>query len=88
MALIITFLLGIANFAMQRGVLECGHPALDLMPAAMLRHGARWAMAAEFLVLVGALYLVALGETTWAWAYFGYSVVNGVAGWAIITRRM
>lgn len=88
MALIITFLLGIGNFAMQRAVLDCGHPALDLMPAVMRRNGARWALVAEFLVLVGALYLVALGETYWAWAYFGYSVINGVAGWAILTNRL
>lgn len=88
MALIITFLLGIGNFAMQRAVLECGHPALEMLPAALRRNGARWALAAEFLVLVGALYLVSVGETYWAWAYVGYTVINCGAGWAIVTKRL
>lgn len=87
MLLVITFLLGIGNFALQRAVQNSGHPALDMLPAALRRNG-NWALVAEYVVLAGALYLVSIGETGWGWAYFVYSLVNALGAWAILTRRM
>lgn len=87
MAMVITFLLGIANFALQRAVLDSGHPALRSLPPALQRNAPRWALASEFMLLAGALYMVSVGETYWGWAYLGYSIINLVGAWAILTRR-
>jgi hypothetical protein len=45
-------------------------------------------LVAEFAVLTGALLLVALGHPGWGLAYFGYSAINGGAGWLILHRRL
>ena len=55
-ALLATFLLGIANFALHKAVLESGHPLLGRMPF-MNMLGPRASLAAEFLVLLGAMLL-------------------------------
>jgi hypothetical protein len=49
MALIFTFLLGIANFAMHKAVLESRHPMLAQMPWMGLM-GGRFSLALEFLL--------------------------------------
>jgi heme/copper-type cytochrome/quinol oxidase subunit 3 len=86
-ALIFTFVLGIANFALHKAVLESGHPLLGRMPF-MNMLGPRASLAAEFVVLLGALLLVSSGNPAWAWAYLGYTAVNGIAAWLILTRRV
>ena len=87
MALVLTFLLGVGNFAMHKAVLESRHPMLAQMPwMGML--GGRFSLALEFLLLVGALLLTASGDTAWGWGYLGYTVLNGLAGWLIVTRRV
>lgn len=83
-----TFLLGVGNFALQRAVLASGHAALAGLSVAARRAVGRAALIAEFLVLVGALYMVAIGHSGWVLAYLGYSVINGVSGWALLTRRI
>jgi hypothetical protein len=88
MALLFTFLLGIGNFAMHKAVLESRHPLLGQMPWFVHLLGRRISMASEFLVLFAALLLVAQGSTMWAWAYLGYSSVNGVGAWLILGRRI
>jgi hypothetical protein len=87
MAIILTFLLGIGNFAVHKAVLESHHPMLAQMPwfEAM---GGRFSMALEFMLLVGALLLAASGHPTWLWAYFAYSALNGISGWLILSRRV
>jgi hypothetical protein len=87
MAIILTFLLGIGNFAMHKAVLESHHPILAQMPWFELM-GGRFSMALEFLLLVGALLLVVSGHPSWGWAYFAYSALNGIAGWLIVSRRV
>jgi len=86
-ALLVTFLLGIANFALHKAVLESGHPLLGRMPV-MNMLGPRASLAAEFLVLLGAMLLVGNGTVLWAWAYFGYTAFNALAAWLILTRRV
>lgn len=87
MAIILTFLLGVGNFAVHKAVLESRHPMLAQMPwfEAM---GGRFSMALEFMLLVGALLLAASGQPAWGWIYLAYSALNGIAGWLILSRRV
>ena len=86
-ALLVIFLLGIANFALHKAVLESGHPLLARMPF-MNMLGARASLIAEFIVLLGAMLLVGSGSVLWGWAYFGYTAFNALAAWLILTRRI
>ena len=87
MALVLTFLLGIANFAMHKAVLESHHPMLAQMPWFELL-GGRFSFVLEFMLLLGALLLAASGHSAWGWAYLAYSALNGIAGWLILSRRV
>ena len=88
MALVVlTLLLGIANFAMHKAVLESRHPMLAQMPWMGLM-GGRFSLALEFMLLVGALLLVVSGHPSWGWAYLAYSALNAIAGWLILSRRV
>jgi hypothetical protein len=87
MAVILTFLLGIANFAMHKAVLESRHPMLAQMPWFEML-GGRFSFGLEFLLLVGAMLLAATGYSSWGWAYLAYSMLNGIAGWLIVSRRV
>lgn len=86
MAIAIVFLLGIANFAMHRAVLDSGHVVVRAMTGGS-ETTARVTLALEFILLLSAL-LAASADPRWAWAYVGYSVFNLLAGWAILTRRI
>jgi hypothetical protein len=86
-ALLITFLLGIGNFALHKAVLESRHPLLGQMPFMRTLDG-RGSLAVEFLVLLGAMLVVGTGTTAWAWAYAGYTVFNAIAAWLILSRRV
>ena len=84
MALVLTFLLGIGNFAMHKAVLESRHPMLAQMPWI----GGRFSLALEFVLLVGALLLAASGHSGWGWAYLAYSALNAISAWLILSRRV
>jgi len=86
MTLIATFLLGIVNFAMHQAVLRSRHPLVEQLP--LMRLGARVSLGAEFVVLLGAMLLAGNGYPGWAWVYAGYSVLNGLGAWLIISRRI
>ena len=87
MAIILTFLLGIGNFAVHKAVLESHHPLLAQMPWFELL-GGRFTFALEFMLLLGALMLATSGHSSWLWTYLAYSALNGVAGWLILSRRV
>lgn len=89
MAIAIIFLFGIANFALHRAVLESGHLMVrSLVSGRMARFGAaRVTLVLEFAVLLVAL-LAARADPVWAWAYAGYSAINALAAWAILTGRI
>ena len=87
MVLVFTFLLGVGNFAMHKAVLESRHPMLAQMPWMGLM-GGRFSLALEFLLLLGALLLAASGRPAWGWAYLGYSALNAIAGWLILSKRV
>jgi hypothetical protein len=88
MAIVLTFLLGIANFAVHKAVLESRHPLMREMPRFVRMLGGKASLAAEFVLLAGALLLTANGYPGWGLAYLGYSIVNGLSGWLILSRRI
>jgi hypothetical protein len=83
MAIVLLFLLGVANFAMHKAVLESGHPLLGHTPWFVHMLGGRFSLGVEFLML-----LVDTGALGWAWGYAVYSVVNGLAAWMILSGRV
>ncbi len=88
MALVITFLFGIANFLLQRAVLESGHPMVATMASYYQMLGGRAPIVLEFVLLLGALLLVAQGQGIWAVFYGAYTAVNALAAWLILTERV
>jgi hypothetical protein len=87
-ATVIIFLLGIANFAINRAVFDRGHPLFARLPQASQTLGQRAALASEFAVLFFALLLSVEGWPGYAWAYAVYTAVNAGAAWLILTRRV
>ena len=87
MGFVLTFLLGVGNFAMHKAVLESRHPMLAQLPWFGFL-GGRFSLAVEFMLLVGALLLAWSSHSAWGWAYVGYSALNGLSGWLILSRRI
>lgn len=87
MTLIIIFLLGIANFALHRAVLESRHPKLGEVGWLSDRFGRRAMFGVEFMVLLAAMLMAANGWTFPVWGYLAYSLLNALAAWLILTRR-
>ena len=88
MALLIVFLLGIANFALHKAVLVSGHPLLGQVPQLFRLLGGRFSLLVEFLMLLGALLMAAQGSAGWAWFYAAYTAVNGVSAWLVLSGRV
>ena len=86
--ILLTALLGVGNFAMHKAVLESRHRILEQMPAILRSLGGRASLFAEFVLLLGAMLLVAGGHTGWGLAYLAYTVLNGLSAWMILTRKM
>jgi hypothetical protein len=84
----IIFVLGIGNFALGRAIFASRHPMFARLPQSSQTLARRASLATEFVVLYFALLLSVQGWPAFAWAYFGYSALNGVAGWLILTRRV
>lgn len=88
MALFMCFLLGIANFALHRAVLDSGHPVLAQVGWLFRSLGGRGSLIAEFALLLGTMLLVASGTVGWAWGYAAYSAGNALSAWLILTGRV
>lgn len=88
MPVVLTFLLGIGNFALHRAVLDSRHHLIAQMPRMLRALGGRASLLAEFVLLLGALLLVANGYTGWGLAYFIYSLINAFSAWLILTHRI
>ena len=88
MAILVIFVLGIANFALHRAVLESGHPMLAQIPWFATRQGRLVAMAIEFLVLLAAMLMAANGFPELAWGYLIYTCINALSGWLILSGRV
>jgi hypothetical protein len=88
MVIFFVFVLGVGNFALNRAVLASGHPALARMAWLVEGLGGRASLVLEFALLLAALLLAAGGHPGWAWVYLGYSLLNALAAWLILSRRM
>ena len=86
--LFIMFLLGIGNFALHSAVLDSGHPLVGQMPSFVQLLGGRLTLVAEFLVLLTAMLLAANGWGALVWVYAGYTALNGVSAWLILSGRI
>jgi hypothetical protein len=88
MAIVVLFLLGVANFAMHKAVIESGHPLLGRTPWFVHLLGGRLSLGVEFLMLLGSMLMVDSGALGWAWGYALYSALNALAAWLILSRRV
>ena len=88
MVLALLFVLGIANFAMHKAVLESGHPLLGQVPWFVHLLGGRFGLVVEFGLLFGAMALSVAGSSGATIAYVAYSAFNAFAAWLILTRRI
>lgn len=88
MVLLVIFLLGVGNFAVHKAVLDSGHPLLGRVPWFVHMLGGRGTLVTEFLVLLAAMLLAANGWPWLAWVYLGYSGINALAAWLILTDRI
>ena len=88
MAILLLFLLGVANFAMHKAVLESGHPLLGQMPWFIHLLGGRFSLLVEFFMLLGAMLMAAQGSALWAWGYAIYSGLNAISAWLILSGRV
>jgi hypothetical protein len=87
-ATVIIFLLGIANFAINRAVFDSEHPLFSRMPQISRTLGRRAALVSEFAVLFFALLLSVEGWPVFVWAYAAYTLCNAGAAWLILSRRV
>jgi len=85
---IVVFVLGIANFALNRAVFDSRHPLLARLPHSSRRLGRRFALVTEFAVLFFALLLTAKGWPGLVWAYLVYTAVNALGAWLILRHRI
>jgi len=88
MILGLLFILGIANFALHKAVLESGHAMLDALPRFYRSAGGRVSLLFEFLVLLAAMLLWSGGWLGAIWAYVVYSAVNFFSGWLVLSGRI
>ncbi len=88
MALIIIFLLGIANFALHRAVLESGHDLVGSLISEGSVLNPKVTLGIEFIMLLAAMLLVTNGYPGWGWAYAIYSIGNGLSAWLILSGRL
>ena len=88
MGLIILFLFGTANFAVQRAVFASGHPLLAQLPRTLTHQGGRAVLIVEFVLLLAAMLLYEHGYTVAAWGYAFYVGLNATSAWLILTGRI
>lgn len=88
MPLIVLFLLGIANFALHRAVLASNHPVIRESAWFTKALGGKATLLTEFVVLLAAMLAAANGFSGIVWVYAGYSSLNGIAAWLILSRRV
>ena len=88
MLLLVLFVLGVANFAVHRAVLDSGHPMLDALPGFYRSAGGRISLAFEFLVLLVAMLLAGNGWPGAVTAYGVYSLLNLGTAWLVLSGRI
>ena len=88
MAILITFLLGVGNFALHRAIMESGHQLLGQMPWFYHALSRRLSLVVEFLMLLGGMLLAAEGIAWGALGYLAYSLLNAISAWLILSGRV
>ena len=92
MALVIVFLLGIANFAAHKAVLESGHRIVTRLGFLSGRAGLRPSLLIEFAVLLAVMALMNGAPATTASGlalFYGlYSLGNLVSAWMVLRGRV
>lgn len=88
MALALLFILGIANFAIHKAVLESGHPLVEALPSALRRSNGRLSLLFEFTMLLTAMLAASNGWQGATLVYFLYTAFNLFAGWLLLDRRI
>jgi hypothetical protein len=87
--LIAAFLLGIANFAMHKAVVESGHPFVEDTKLYFGRHfGLNGSYFLEFGILLGAMLLAHTGSRLVLGLYAAYTAFNAIAAWLLLSRRL
>lgn len=87
-AILVIFVLGVGNFVLHQAVLDSDHPMVSQMPGFVHLLGGRLTLVAEFLVLLAAMLLAANGWADLVWAYAGYSALNGLSAWLILSGKV
>lgn len=87
-AILVTFLLGVGNFALHKAVMQSGHPLIGRMPWFYHAMGGHFSLVVEFFMLLAALLFVAQGYAGAAIAYVVYSLLNSFSAWLILTGRV
>ncbi|ASP28993.1 hypothetical protein CHH26_00965 [Qipengyuania flava] len=80
----ILFILGVANFALHRAMLDSDHPLLASLPPALRANGGRLSLAFEFLILLLAMLLAVNGWPSAAWVYGLYTLINAGTAWVLL----
>lgn len=89
MAIILIFLMGIANFAVHRATMESRHPMMAQMRESLGRLArGPGSYALEFVILLSALGFAAMDSMIALPAYAVYTAMNGVAVWAILSGKI
>ena len=92
MAFVLIFLLGIANFAAHKAVLESGHPMIARIPLMRSRpFGGRFgtlSLLLEFILLFATMLFLSEGYHAIVWVYALYSLSNIASAWALLTGRI
>ena len=78
----------VIGLAAGGAVLGSGHPLLGRTPWFVHLLGGRITLMTEFTLLLAALLLAATGWPWLAWVYLGYSALNALGAWLILTRRV
>ncbi|MGB3807488.1 MAG: hypothetical protein WA936_09830 [Erythrobacter sp.] len=86
--LLVLFVLGVANFALHRAVLESGHRLLDELPSGVRKAGKRLTLSLEFAVLLAAMLFAANGSTFAVLVYGGYVGLNAFSAWLMLSGRV
>ena len=85
----LSFLLGIANFAMHKAVIESGHPFVQDSKLYFGRHfGKHGSYVLEFVILVGALVFATGGSWIALIVYGFYTALNMMAAWLLLSGRV
>jgi hypothetical protein len=88
MPILVTFLLGIGNFAMHRTVMESGNPLIGRMPWLYHALGGRFSLIVEYLLLLAAMLFAAEGSQAGPISYAVYTALNGISAWLILSGRV